>query len=143
MRKTMKIDPERLKKKIYERGQTLKGVSQDLGYSAAYLSIACKNGELSEQVVKMLKAFYDIDYVSYGYLEEVLTDHKAPEPEEQAISEIQELTREFKSLKAVLRKVVYEATRDAMIDAIGMTKDEMYIVMRNAMIKALNWGDDE
>ena len=59
-RKSVEIDSRAILDLIHHSGKSLSDVSREIGYSESYMSLALKNGTISETGAKLLAALYHV-----------------------------------------------------------------------------------
>ena len=132
---TRPIDGKALMEEIRSRtGLTASGISEAMGYSRNYIGVACHNGRLSQSTVMVLEKVYGIKPESYllAYGEEVKDPPISKEVTDRIEHQILELIRVDKRIEATLdthivtlqglEKVVYQAVKQAMVEALSGEK---------------------
>lgn len=116
MERTMvKIDGDKLRKLIAEKGYKMVEVSDECGMSHNYIANCCGYGTMRRSVAKLMEMKYDIPISDYEYVEP--TPEPIPFDEGTAQETVHEETVVEFDIDEVMGKI-REAVREGMLDAI-------------------------
>lgn len=106
--RTMKIDPEKLRTQLRQRGLNAVSVSRELGYSDAYIGYVMKSETISLPAVKQLSIRYNISIDEIKpdapvEIQQLATPAADPQPTGDLEKQVAELTATVKELKDEFR----------------------------------------
>ena len=141
----VEFDKDNLVKALHKRGVTSKMASEKMGYSSNNIALCGRTGRISQKAVVMLDSIYNID--GSEYLIQLPVPAEPAKEDGEVAREIAALTDELRTLKAVLTKVIYSATKAAIVDAVDHGQGQalektLYEAVKWAMMDALNGGGD-